>query len=226
MRGDEAIANGLASDHVNCVPTRMAGNERGDNHAGTLARSTPFFGVDGITTKMCGRKIYVHDICVCVHEGVDLLCRILELFFYVERFAMVATARTFRMSAEVRGVGGQERREGLVRTWEDCTAGGEIVVEAADTLGLAEIYTADDVANGRHCGDWDQGERTAAWDIFVGEGFVEKSGQSGGAWKPFEVAAEPWSREGTGDNPLFGLRREGFHVNNKNLPFFSAPVTY
>ncbi|CAM9224271.1 unnamed protein product, partial [Hapterophycus canaliculatus] len=137
----------------------------------------------------------------------------------------------FRTSEEVRGVGEEETREGLVRTWEDCTIGEETVLEASDILGLAEIYTADDVAASRHCGDWDQGERSTSWGAFVGEGFVTKSGQKrrqgdGVVWKPFRVAAEPWSREGTAENPLFGLRREGFHTNDSNLPFFSAPVTY
>lgn len=51
LRGEEAAENGLASDHVNCVPTRPVGNVRGSNHHGTLARSTPFYGIDDIIAK-------------------------------------------------------------------------------------------------------------------------------------------------------------------------------
>ncbi|CAN0288031.1 unnamed protein product, partial [Scytosiphon promiscuus] len=135
----------------------------------------------------------------------------------------------FRLSAEVRDVGEEETRENLVRAWEDCTLGGETELEASGILGLAEMYTDDDVVAGRHCGVWDQGERSSLWKAFVGEGFVRKRKRRRRGdivLKPFEVAAEPWTRAGTTDNPLFGLRREGVHLNDQNRPFFSAPVTY
>ncbi|CAB1099244.1 unnamed protein product [Ectocarpus sp. CCAP 1310/34] len=45
LRGEEAAANSLTSDHINCVATRREGNVVNSNHNGTLARSTPFFGL-------------------------------------------------------------------------------------------------------------------------------------------------------------------------------------
>lgn len=157
--------------------------------------------------------------------------RVVELFYHEDRGEVVVTVRKFRTSVEVRDVGEGETRENLVRVWEDCTAGGETVLKPSEVLGLAEIYTADSVAAGQHLGEWDHGERYASWGAFVGEGFAIQCGKKRRrrdevVLKPFEVAAEPWSKEGTAENPLFGLRREGFHVNDANLTYYSAPVIY
>ncbi|CAN0092719.1 unnamed protein product, partial [Ectocarpus fasciculatus] len=137
----------------------------------------------------------------------------------------------FRSAAEVRHVGEVETREGLVRTWEDCTAGGELQLEVVDVLGLAEIYTLDEMDAGKHDGEWDQGARCDSWDRFLGEGFVVRAGkkrQRAGddPVKQFEVTHAPWCKEGTPENPLFVVRREGFHLNNENLVFYSAPVIF
>lgn len=231
LRGDEAAQNSLTSDHVNCVPTRSEGNVRNSNHNGTLVRSTPFYGIDGIRARICGRKVYVHDCCICDVEGVASLCRILELFYDAERREVAVTVRLFRLAAEVRDVGEEERRGPLVRSWEDCTPGNELELKAADVLGLAEVYTPHEFAAGQHSGDGGQVGLSFPWERFVGEGFVKKAGkkrrQQGDAVpKPFKVSESPWSKEGTAEKPLFGLRCEGVHLNDMNLPFFSAPMAY
>ncbi|CAN0322388.1 unnamed protein product, partial [Ectocarpus sp. 13 AM-2016] len=105
---------------------------------------------------------------------------------------------------------------------EDCTVGGELLLEVADVLGLAEIYTEDEMDADKH---------DDMWDRFLGEGFVVQAGkkrQRAGddPVQQFEVTHAPWCKEGTPENPLFVLRREGFHLNNENLAFFSAPVTF
>ncbi|CAN0435737.1 unnamed protein product [Pylaiella littoralis] len=85
---------------------------------------------------------------------------------------------------------------------------------------------------GRHRGEWAQGVRSSSWDRYVAEGFVRtptkrrRRRDRGGAPKPYEVVCAPWSREGTKEEPLFSVREEGFHLNDENRVFFSAPVTY
>lgn len=231
LRGDEADQNSLMSDHVNCVPTRQEGNVRSSNHNGTLVRSTPFYGIDGIRAGICGRKVYVHDCCICDVDGVASLCRILELFYDAERGQVVVTVRLFRRAVEVRGVGDEDKRGPLVRAWEDCSPGNEVELKAADVLGLAEVYTPNEFEAGQYSVDGGEGGPSYGWERFVGEGFVEKTGekrrQQGGAVRtPFKVSESPWNKEGTRDKPLFGLRCEGIHLNDGNLPFFSAPIAY
>ncbi|CAB1108697.1 unnamed protein product [Ectocarpus sp. CCAP 1310/34] len=92
---------------------------------GTLSRRSPFMGIDGIQSSVCGRKVYVHDICICEIAGTPSVCRLLELFWDTASGGVVATVSGFRPVAEVRNVGQAEMRGGLVRVWEDCTAGAE-----------------------------------------------------------------------------------------------------
>ncbi|CBJ31804.1 expressed unknown protein [Ectocarpus siliculosus] len=159
LRGEEAAMNSLTSDHVNCVPTKQVGNVRETNMNGTLSRTSPFMGIDGIKGSVCGRKVFIHDVCICAVGGTPTVCRLLELFWDVESRQVVATVRMFRSAAEVRHVGETETRGGLLRTWEDCTVGGELLLEVDDVLGLAEIYTVDEMDADKHDGEWDQGAR-------------------------------------------------------------------
>ena len=234
MRGEEAEQNCLTSDHINCVPTRREGNVMNSNHNGTLARSTPFFGFDGVRARVCGRKVHVNDCCVCDVEGTASLCRMLELFYDAERRSVLVTVRLFRGALEVRDAGDDEKREGLVRMWEDLTPGNELELEAGDVLGFVEMKTPHEMAaeaGDDSSGNGSPGGHPLPWDDFYGEGFVLKAGtkrrqQRDAMLRPFKVSVSPWRVEGPPDKPLFGLRHEGVHLNDMNLPFYSAPVVY
>lgn len=231
LRGDEAAENLLTSDHVNCVPTRRAGNVMNSNHNGTLARSTPFFGFDGIRARVCGRKVYVNDTCMCEVDGEASLCRILEIFYDGERRLVLVSVRLFRGAGEVRDVGEEVRRGGLLRVWEDCTPGNKLELKATDVLGLVEMGTPPDAGavGGQHSSG---GGHSFPWDSLFGEGFVRKAGgrkrrhRRNAMSRPYHVFESPWCQEGSADKPLFGLRREGVHLNDTNLPFYSAPVVF
>ncbi|CAB1107965.1 unnamed protein product [Ectocarpus sp. CCAP 1310/34] len=121
------------------------------------------------STTVCGRKVYVHDIC--------------ELFWDTASGGVVATVRGFRPVAEVLNVGQAEMRGRLVRVWEDCTAGAETQ------------------------GSWSK-----------------RRGSEEDSTQKYKVTHAPWCKEGTSEDPMFVVRREGFHLNNDNLVFFSAPV--
>ncbi|CAB1106243.1 unnamed protein product [Ectocarpus sp. CCAP 1310/34] len=227
LRGEEAAANRLTSDHINCVPTRQEGNVMNSNQNGTLARSTPFFGFDGIRARVCGRKVYVNDTCVAEVEGVVTLCRMLKIFYDEARQLVIVTVRLFRGVSEVRGVRQEERRGGLLRVWEDCTADGEVELKADAVLGLVEMETPHEMAPA----GGSQGGHNFPWDRFVGEGFVRRTGtkrplQSSDLPKPFTVSESPWCMEGPAERPLWGLRRSGVHFNDTDLPFFSASLVF
>ncbi|CAB1113668.1 unnamed protein product [Ectocarpus sp. CCAP 1310/34] len=223
LRGEEIEANSLTSEHVNCVPTRREGNVMNSNHNGALAKSTPFFGFDGIRASVCGRKVYVHDCCACEVGGVLTLGRLMEIFYDDVRRLVLVTVRLFRTAAEVRGVGEEERRGGLLRVWEDCSPGSGVELEAAKVLGLVEMETPQN-----RSGD---GGHPFPWDRFYAEGFVTAAGtkrrhQGDAMPKPFKVSEAPWHAEGTTDKPLFGVRHQGVHLNDMNLAFYSAPVVF
>lgn len=228
LRGQETEGNSLASHHVNCVPTVPRDGKRRSNMHGTLARSTPFAGFDGIKGSQSQRKVYVHDVCVARVGNFPAPWRILEIFWDEEREGIMVRARPFRIALEVQGVGDAERRDGLLRVWEDETPDASKLVEVAQVLDVCEIYTQDDLDAKSHSGDWDLGPRSPDWEACIGEGFVasaHKRRRPGDpAPRPFAVSHAPWSTEGTPDDPLFSLRREGFHFNDGDLPFFSAPI--
>ncbi|CAB1107711.1 unnamed protein product [Ectocarpus sp. CCAP 1310/34] len=169
-------------------------------------------------------KVYVHDKCICEIAGTPSACRLLELFWDTASGGVVATVEGFRPVAEVRIVGQAEMRGRLVRVWEDCTAGAETQHNVAGVLGLAEIYTADEMEAGKHDGEWHQGVRCTLWDRFLGEGFVvqaraKRRRSEEDSTQKYEVTHAPWCKEGTSDDPLFVLRRKGFHLNNDILVF-------
>lgn len=233
LRGNEAEENCFSSDHINCVPTLPKGNVVKSNMHGTLARSTPFFGIDGVKTQFAGRKVYVHDVGVCDIDGTPSPCRILELYWDEERMQAMASISFFRNVTEVRDVGDEEKRRGLLRVWEETPAEGKLNrIPVSAILDLCEIYTVEEVQAGQHTGDWDQGLRSSSWGAYVGEGFVRapakrrRRGGRGVGPKPQEVYRTPWNRQGTSEEPLFSVRAEGFHLNDSNKLFFSAPVTY
>ncbi|CAB1106562.1 unnamed protein product [Ectocarpus sp. CCAP 1310/34] len=57
LRGEEAAANSWTSDHVNCIPTKLVDNMRESNMNGALSITSPFMGIDGIQSSVCGRKV-------------------------------------------------------------------------------------------------------------------------------------------------------------------------
>lgn len=63
LRGEEAAANGLGNDHIFSGPVLPHGNKRRTNTHANLARSSPFYGFDGLTGHF-GRKMYVHDVAI------------------------------------------------------------------------------------------------------------------------------------------------------------------
>ncbi|CAB1111131.1 unnamed protein product [Ectocarpus sp. CCAP 1310/34] len=102
-------------------------------------------------------------------------------------------------------------------------------VNVAGVLGLAEIYTADEIEADKHDGEWDQGVWCTLWDRFLGKGFVvqaraKRRRSEEDSTQKYELTHAPWCKEGTSEGPLFVLRREGFHLNNYNIVFISAPV--
>lgn len=141
---------------------------------------------------------------------------------------MVLT-RPFRVALEVRGASEDQRRDGLLRVWEDVTPDAQMLLEAAEVLDVCEIYTGAEVDANKHKGGWELGARSPDWGACVGEGFVVVSAQKrrrpgAGAPRPYQVSHAPWSKEGTPDEPLFVLRREGTHFNHLNFPYYSAPL--
>eukprot|EP00752_Nemacystus_decipiens_P012290 g10896.t1 len=223
LRGEEIEANCLTSEHINCVPTRREGNVMNSNHNGALAKSTPFFGFDGIRARVCGRKVFVNDCCACDVGGEVTLCRLLEIFYDEVRRLVLVTLRLFRTVAEMRDVGEEERRGGLLRVWEDCTPSSHMELEATNVLGLVEMESPQN-PNG-------DGEHSFPWDRYHAEGFATAAGnkrrhQRDAMLKPFKVLESPWHAEGPADKPLFGLRHQGVHLNDMNLPFYSAPVVF
>lgn len=117
-----------------------------------------------------------------------------------------------------------------MRVWEDCTKGNEVDLGVHDILDVREIYTLAEVTADQHLGNCDLGVRSTSWDACVEEGFVDSSKQKRRRFgesrpKSFKVTHSPWSKEGTPDDPLFVLRRKGFHLNHDRLLFCSAPIT-
>lgn len=231
LRGQETADNSLASEHVNCIPTLPRDGRRRSNMHGTLARSTPFAGVDGVKGSSSGRKVYVHDVCVANVNGAPAPFRILEIFWDADTSERVMVrARGFRPASDVRGVGEEDKRQGLLRVWEDLTPEAEVVLDVGDVLDVCEIYARADLDAHKHEGEWELGARSDAWEACISEGFVVASAQKrrragDPAPRPFAISHTPWSVEGTPEDPLFSLRREGFHLNGDNLPLFSAPLT-
>lgn len=146
LQGSEAAENSLSSDHMNCVPTVPRGRVMKSNMHGTLARSTPFFGIDGVKGIASGRKIYCHDVCMCEITGTPSPARVLELFWHEEKLQLMATVRQFRTAGEVQGGDEHQRMEGLLRVWEEAPAeGGTTLVPVSAMLDLCEIYTVEEV---------------------------------------------------------------------------------
>lgn len=231
LTSSEAEGNSMTSDHVNCVPTLPKGNIVESNMHGTLSRSTPFFGIDGVRGRASPRKVYVNDVAMCELDGTPTPCRVLELFWDEETAQVLASIRLFRAAAEVQGVVEAESPTGLTRVWEDATAKQNYVrIPVSAILDVCEIYSSEDTQANKHAGDWDLGVRSTSWGGYLGEGFVRakrrRRRRGGDVLKPFEVFCEAWSRGGTPEEAMFSLRGEGIHHNNGNEVFFSAPVTF
>lgn len=229
----EVSDNQLASAHVNCIPVKKKNDVVSTNMHGKLARGTPFSGIDGILAQCNNRKVYINDICMCNIEGDDVLCRILEMYWDENQSRVLVSARRFRTVGEVRDIDPPGNITDIIRVWEDASVDVGVTLAVTDVLDLAEIYTREEVVQGLHNADrWAEGPRNRTWGPFMGEGFVQASSRrkrrNAGADPScnFQVSQTPWSREGTKEYPLFSLRNAGFHLNRKNLPFFSAPIVF
>lgn len=232
VRGLDAMTNRLGSDHILAGPSRPRGNARRNNLHGTLARSSPFHGFDGIRGQRNGRKIYINDVAMCRLEGVDGAqpCRLLELFWAEESDALVMSVRRFQPASEVRDSGEGLMREGLIRVWEESDSSSKVDISTTEVIDLCEIYTSAQVDDGLHHMKWDEFEPSSEWGRYIGEGFVrrvrrrKRRNAADEPLPPYDVSSEPWVPEGAPGESLFTIRAEGFWHNNDNLPFVSAPL--
>ena len=232
LSAEEAEQNRLSSHHLFAVPTEPLGNALSTNMHGTLARSSAYFGVDGLLgARTGGRKVFVNDVGMFTIDGTTLPCRLLQIFWDMAERALLVGVRRFRSKKEVRGVEGSERCNGLVRVWEEEGPESRLVLHNSTLEGPCEIYTRSDVSRDEHIKEpWAGGVRWADWDAYVGEGFVvrrpkrrrdENIGQQPPA---FVVSKTRWWHEGSKDSPLFGIRYDGFRQNFRNLVFASLPL--
>lgn len=232
LSGEEAEQNRLSCHHLFAVPTEPEGNALSTNLHGALARSSPYFGFDGVLGRRSGgRKIFVNDVAMFTIGDRALPCRLLQIFWDEVREALLVSVRRFRSMTEVRGVEGPERYDGLARVWEEEGSKSVLVLHISSLEGACEIYTRREVSRSEHRKDpWTGGVRWEDWDAYVGEGFVVKRPKrmrdedDGRQPPPFVVSKTRWWREGSKDSPLFGIRYDGFRENSRNLVFASLPL--
>ncbi|CAN0301776.1 unnamed protein product [Ectocarpus sp. 6 AP-2014] len=178
------------------------------------------------------------------------VCRVLEVFWDAEKKKMVASVRPFKPAIDV----AQDETDGggailtaygvqFMRVWEPQGTDKSITEEVgtADIKDLCEIYPEADVkARQDRIPDWKEGERVC--DIqplaCVGVAFVTPAKKRGGNRKrnapggaasstsPPYQRSEPWTLEGTLDEPLYTIRGDGYFHNVSNRPFVSVPVNY
>ncbi|CAB1103383.1 unnamed protein product [Ectocarpus sp. CCAP 1310/34] len=168
---------------------------------------------------------------VTMSDGNTVPVRLPEWYCDMEQDTLLVAVRRFRTRNEVCDVEGGERIERLVRVWEEKGTSSKVILHSTTIQDLCEIYTREEVSRSMHLEDeWEGGVRWADWDAFVGEGFVVKrqkrirQGDSFRSPPPFVESSAPSAREGTGDEPLFGIRKKGFRYNTKNLVFASIPL--
>jgi len=79
---DEAEQNRLSSHHLFAVPTEPLGNALSTSMHGALARSSAYFGVDGLLgARTGGRKVFINDVGMFTIGGATLPCRLLNIFW-------------------------------------------------------------------------------------------------------------------------------------------------
>jgi len=229
---EEAEQNRLGSHHLFAVPTEPLGNALSTNMHGALARTSAYFGVDGLLgARTGGRKVFINDVGMFTIAGKTLPCRLLKIFWDMAVGALLVGVRQFRSRVEVRDVEGPDRCHGLVRVWEEEGPKSEVILHNSTLEGPCEIYTRGEVSRDEHIKEpWVGGTRWADFHAYIGEGFVvkrpkrmrdEDSGQQPPA---FVVSNNRWWHEGSRGSPLFGIRYEGFRENFKNLVFVSTPL--
>lgn len=235
MRGEEARSNRLASDHILSGPVRPRGNARRTNMHGELARSSPFFGYDGVLGRETGEKIHVHDLAWCdLDDSGRKACRVMAQYWDEGRGVLMASVRRFRGATEVEGEFRKGvKRNGLLRVWEEEDPASEVNIPSTALLAALDIYTPEEVSNGLHLdgGGRGDGARSRGWESCVGEGFIKKQvqrkrarGSPAASELRFKVTNRPWAKEGTPDQPLFTIHKDSFRHNVKDLPFLSAPI--
>lgn len=233
LTSEEAQQSGLSSDHLFGVPAEPLGNALSTNMHGSLARSSPFFGFDGLPGARTGnRKVYINDVAMFLIDDIGTVpCRVLELFWDFAQNAAMVSVRRFRTRSEMRDVDGGERFKGLVRVWEEEGPDSKLTVCTGALQDVCEIYMRDEASFGMPLNEpWEGGVRWDDWEAYVGEGFALRRPKRRLAAEhliysppPFVESSAPWSREGTGTEPLFGIRKPEFRHNFKNLPFASVP---
>ncbi|CAB1097496.1 unnamed protein product [Ectocarpus sp. CCAP 1310/34] len=148
LRAEEAEPNGLSSNHLCSVPTEPAGNALSTSMHGRLARSSPFFGFDGLLgARTSNRKVYVNDVVmVTMSDGNTVPVWLLEWYWDMEQATLLVAVRRFRIRNEVRDVEGGERIEGLVRVWEEKGTSSKVILHSTTIQDLCEIYTREEVS--------------------------------------------------------------------------------
>jgi len=83
---DEAEQNRLSSHHLFAVPTEPLGNALSTSMHGALARSSAYFGVDGLLgARTGGRKVFINDVGMFTIGGATLPCRLLNILGHGRR---------------------------------------------------------------------------------------------------------------------------------------------
>lgn len=232
LSAEEAQQNRLSSPHLFAVPTEPLGNALSTNMHGALARSSAYFGFDGLLgARNGGRKVFINDVAMCTIGGRVLPCRLLQVFWDEAEEALLMSVRRFRSIKEVRGVEGPERHRGLMRVWEEEGSKSAVILHNSALEGACEIYTRGEASRSEHRKEPRAAEeRWGEEDAYIGEGFVmrrPKRGRdedNGRQTPPFAVSKTQWWHEGSRESPLFGIRYEGFRENFKNLVFASLPL--
>ena len=250
---EEQIASNLSSPHIFCGPERPLRNKRRANMHGVLARSSPHFGYDGIrpAAGSKGRTIHVNDVAMCSLGPVDAAprtCRVLELFWdSAAKKEMVALVRPFFSAAQVSDRSGGGRHLTVfdvrfLRLWEPLGKDESVIREIGtrQILDLCEIYSEASVRERKSKPEeWELGARQLAIQPLpcVGVSFLTSTERGDGAGtrkrstpggavpsRTQYKVSEPWSLEGTEDEPLFTIRGASYVHNVRNLPFVSMPL--
>lgn len=163
----------------------------------------------------------MHDVVICVVEGLKRACRIMDLLWGEAEDALLTAVRLFHTANEVVGDGEDERREGFLRIWEEVGLASTLILPSTAVIDLCEIYFVQQLAVGQGQRSW--AERAISdTEAYVGEGFAALSRD--GSLTLYKETEVPWAPEGPLDQPLASARQEGFHLNQKNLPFASLPL--
>lgn len=186
LTSQEAEQNGLSSHHLFGVPTEPLENALSTNMHGSLARSSPFFGFDGMLGVRTGnRKVYINDVAMFTIDDVRTVpCRFLELYWDLAQNTAMVSVRRFRTRVEMRDVDGRERFKGLVRVWEEEGPDSKLAVGTGALQDVCEIYTRDKASFGMHLDEQSEGGGSMGrLGRFWRGGFHEAAAQTEEGWR-------------------------------------------